>query len=912
MRIDWNVVGICIAVVFYGMLLLKPLGCGFERLKCLPRELQVVFLVFAIVAAVEADKPNSPTRAFMRHLVGIPEVVTQEDISRGYRLDYVTNDLDHSNAMPTNAVCLGNAHIRGAASAYGRNLLDFGGWSFPFGSNDVSYSSIWWFHDGRIRMKPHDHSGEIATVVGDILAVQGESCIWWAPGDGDERIVGWWNVFPNANTNESVDLQIVLRHCGDFETWSNSVAHIYKRIDPNDWDGDGLDNLIDPEPAAYGGDCFGTGVDWLNANCGAVLSASPGIDDEPVVAWHTNVCAAAYYWLEFSVLSDATRITIDCEGESNLGDMVVIANSNQVCRVPLLMGPRYHVAANGPLSDVVASDANAEITVSSPLRGGGAAPGGGFYVQRQVELGFTGTAPNLVLYTLPYVGASISCFTGGCCQAVFDGVSLTWTCGPNCSCGGFSHVGIDAAATWEGYTQSFLWEQGCECQEYNKEHPETWLGMSVSPVVMLHGDMGVLSVGYSPCGEPSGTVTLRCTAGSGKVALWADTNKTHSATLPMTWSAAMQSGTTIFVEGDELSESVGDVVFECELALQGDDVRTVTRSMTVARVKQMNVSSAVAGVSENPQPFLSGVAYAFSVTNSPSPDKHLVVPFENVATLGTNGFNVADFHVDMALEFEPVGVSASGLSTAWSIVEATPQMSGALVDSGSAAARFENPKQGGIYRFKAEVAGSSDTYATVVLPLAGAEVCGVFETDFAIYAAAMSNLNARTGRFERQTPSFGRRWFYNGGAADYLGRVDNALRPTVWVYNQVNDISGMGAVASFYGVPMRMAKLGNFLAGYGTELLGVWGVSQWLSQGLGSLNDETASMSWGAGTLVASGTGVVTAAASLSTNMWDHADVKARRLWPNPVPTDNHAVFSSSFDFNYNFCSPGVVEGRIR
>ena len=211
------------------------------------------------------------------------------------------------------------------------------------------------------------------------------------------------------------------------------------------------------------------------------------------------------------------------------------------------MGPLYHVAASGPLSDVATSDAAAEITTSVPLRRGGAAQGSDFYVQRQVELGFTGVAPNLVLYTLPYVGASISCFTGGCCQAVVDGVSLTWTCGPNCSCGGFSHVGLDAAATWEGYTQSFLWEQGCECQEYNKEHPESWLGMSVSPVVMLHGDMGVLSVGYSPCGEPSGTVTLRCTAGSGKVALWADTNKTHSVTLPMAWSAAIQSGTTIFV-----------------------------------------------------------------------------------------------------------------------------------------------------------------------------------------------------------------------------------------------------------------------------------------------------------------------------------------------------------------------------
>ena len=92
----------------------------------------------------------------------------------------------------------------------------------------------------------------------------------------------------------------------------------------------------------------------------------------------------------------------------------------------------------------------------------------------------------------------------------------------------------------------------------------------------------------------------------------------------------------------------------------------------------------------------------------------------------------------------------------------------------------------------------------------------------------------------------------------------------------------------------------------------MWGVSQWLSQGLGTFNDETASMSWDAGTLVASGTGVVATVTLLSTNMWDHADSKVRRLWPNPIPTDNHALFSPSFDFNYNFCSPGVVEGRVR
>ena len=26
----------------------------------------------------------------------------------------------------------------------------------------------------------------------------------------------------------------------------------------------------------------------------------------------------------------------------------------------------------------------------------------------------------------------------------------------------------------------------------------------------------------------------------------------------------------------------------------------------------------------------------------------------------------------------------------------------------------------------------------------------------------------------------------------------------------------------------------------------------------------------------------------------------------------NHALLSDGFDFNFNFCSPGVVEGRVR
>ena len=283
-----------------------------------------------------------------------------------------------------------------------------------------------------------------------------------------------------------------------------------------------------------------------------------------------------------------------------------------------------------------------------------------------------------------------------------------------------------------------------------------------------------------------------------------------------------------------------------------------------------------------------------------------MIPFYRV--VDTNDFSVHDFSVNMSLELEPAGISTGMLSSEWELVEAIPQMSGSLVEGAGLTAQFLNPKRGGVYRFRGRCGGSPWTEANIVLPLAGAEVRGVFEGDFAIYAQRMTELDATSGCIERQTVEFGLRWFNNAGAADYRGRVDSIDSPTVWRYNQVEDISGFGAVATLYGVPVRMAKLGNFLAGYGTKRLGVWGVSRWLSQSIGSDNDATADMSWAAGGDVADGSNVVATVSSLSTNMWFEADDKVKTLWPNPATTDNHLTHPVGIDYNWFFRSPRVIE----
>ena len=910
-----NAVGIAVALLFYAAfcayLLKKPLAEGLRRFLALPRMVQVVMAVMAAIATVEAQK--------LRGVGMAGPTVGAEDIRRGYRLAFVTNDASHVHAMPANAQRLGNVHIHGAASSWGRNILDFGVWSFPLGTNETAHTRLWWFVDGRLRAAPHDAESEISIGVQGALAVQGESHLWWTAGDDDSRVIGWENVFLNGCTNESVNLRVVLRTDGSFETWSNDVGAVYARIDPNDWDGDGLDNSIDMQPTTDDGDCFGTGEDWYNLNCGNVLSAFSDTNGEIFVEWRSNVCESAYYWLQFTAQKDGTRVTITCDGPSDLGDLVVIANSNQVCTVPLLIGARYRVRANWPVTDISSSDQEANISLNAAppagLRGapipqcGGQTfgPSADFEVERPISLSLDGGGGTGQLVTSPYVGAEISSVEGSCCEVALNGGSYSWGCNGNCGCSGYGQW-WDVTATWEGYSKMFSWEEQCGCQAMNESNPESWINLSASPVVMRGGWLGSVSAIFRPPESALGaTATLRLDAG-GKVIPWVTENRTVAASLPM--SIPPGGSGSFWLEGVEVSDTVGDVRVYLDVNA-GEDTYTLTQSVTVACVDRMEMTSSVSGTSSNPPPFPGETGCPFNVTNSPNADKHMLIPFCNVATQGQDGFVVADFAVDMELVLEPEGVPSSGLQVDWEVAEASPQMSGSLIPLAGLAARFANPKQGGVYRFRSRVNGSPWTEGTVVLPLSGAEVSSVFEADFAVYSAAISNLNATVGRFERQLPTFGVKWFNDNGAVDYLGRVDNAGSKTVWTYNKVNDITGMGAVATFYGVPTRMAKLGNFLAGYGTERLGIWGISQWLAQGIGTTNDVTATMSWDAGTQLAEGGTVGVAAAALSTGMWGSADGKERQLWPNHAAADNHALLSDGLDFNLNFCSPGVIEGRI-
>ena len=969
--VNLNLVGIAVAILFYGALcaylLRKPFAEGLRRLRALPRMLQVAMVVLAAIATVEAQKQQGSTNeppanapgplggggvmpglqtqltelwhpvvlgpwlngnfqhpGVSLNLVGGEPTVSMDDVLRGYRLAFVTNDTMHDHAMPTNAQLLGNVHVHGAASSWGRNILDFGDWSFPLGTNESAHTRLWWFVDGRLRAAPHDSESEISTGVQGALAVQGESHLWWAAGDDDTRVVGWENVFLGGGTNEAVNLQIVLRQDGSFETWSNDVGSVFSRIDPNDWDGDGLDNSIDVQPTTDDGDCFGTGEDWFNLNCGNVLSAFSDTNGEIYVEWRSNVCASAYYWLQFTAQRDGTRVTITCDGPSNLGDLVVIANSNQVCTVPLLIGARYRVRSNWPVTDISSSDSEANISLNAAppagLRGapipqcGGQTfgPSADFEVERPISLELDGGGGTGQLVTSPYVGAEISSVTGSCCEVSLNGGSYSWGCNGNCGCSGYGQW-WDVTATWEGYSKLFSWEEQCGCQALNESNPEAWVELSAAPVVMRGGWLGGVSAVFNPPESALGaTATLRLDDG-GKVVPWGTENRTGAVSLPM--SIPPGGSGSFWLEGVEVSDTVGDVLVYLDVNV-GEDTYTLTQSVTVACVDRMEMTSTAAGQSQNPPPFDGEQTCPFLESNSLNPDRHLVVPFENVATQGQNGFTVSDFTVEMELVLDPEGVSASGLQCEWEVVEARPQMSGSLIPLSGLSARFANPKQGGVYRFRSRVNGSPWTEGNVVLPLSGASIDAQLAADMAAVDATVTFITNKYSYLERQTISFGEEWFYDNGVGDYLGRVDNATWRTVWNYNQVNDLSGMGAVATWHGVPTRMAKVSNFLVAYETERIGVWAVSQWLARlnygrnDFGVDADDSASESWNAGVDVANGGDFGATTLTFVTNAWSSAGDKERKLWPNPSAADNHTTPFLGIDWNYNFVSPGFTTKR--
>jgi len=252
------------------------------------------------------------------------------------------------------------------------------------------------------------------------------------------------------------------------------------------------------------------------------------------------------------------------------------------------------------------------------------------------------------------------------------------------------------------------------------------LDVRTPDLVLRGGTPKRLEVVWSSLRDIHGTVTLDQTDGFGKVRFWADAEGIVPSALPIEVDAHAENGITLFVTFASTSAEANDIAFEATLRGELDpaDVGVVrSASTTAAEILRLDAWSSVAGDSTNPPPFVAGSANPFSVTNSPSPDRHLVIPFDNVADAS---LAVSNFSVSFALAVSPTNCP---VAVDWTRLAGSPP-SGGLVRTGDFAAELRNPSEGGVYRIAATLAGI-ETVGTVVLPLSGAEMQDVLSDDLA-------------------------------------------------------------------------------------------------------------------------------------------------------------------------------------
>ena len=214
----------------------------------------------------EATQPKAARRELL-----VP-TVSVDDIVRGYRLAEVTTNATISYEMPGDAILCGNWHLRGAYDDVTR--IDLEDWRFPLGSNSCDH--LWSFVSAALRPTIRDAQHALVATDETLSAIPRQSALWLSADSPLVRRITWEDFAlgrvpisttdDETNAMELVSAQIELHRNGDFITRANDVEKIYRRVNPFDWDGDGLPNDRDPNPYVYDGDHFGQGEGWVRTH----------------------------------------------------------------------------------------------------------------------------------------------------------------------------------------------------------------------------------------------------------------------------------------------------------------------------------------------------------------------------------------------------------------------------------------------------------------------------------------------------------------------------------------------------------------------------------------------------------------------------------------------------------------------
>ena len=419
--VDWFYIGYCVAIAECVAFLawLAKVNCHALRKLSLSHLLALSILAFG--TSLDAQKTNQLLRVIggflCRGMMG--ETVEVCDIARGWRVESVTTNATVSYAMPTNAVYAGNWHIHGAASSFGNNRIDFGDWRFPLGTNSATFSSFWYFIDGRIRPAPKDAAHEICAVGVPMSAIPGQSRLWQLDGDDGSRVLTWENFFLDGDTNCPVNAQIVFWPDGDFITRSNDVETVCRRVNPDDWDDDGIPNDEDANITVCDGDFFGPAnilPEWANTN--------------------------AYCTVSLVATGPDALVTFAGDKPCNYPDPRFVAKSGVTNEVVILIGKTYAISSDWPFAVVGVSDPDTEVW---QMRGAAHQT----YVRRPVTIAASDGNPFTMSVVPLNLGGVFLWPSAQChCSISGSGGTFTWNCPMDCTCCGCA---VEGQYSYEGY-----------------------------------------------------------------------------------------------------------------------------------------------------------------------------------------------------------------------------------------------------------------------------------------------------------------------------------------------------------------------------------------------------------------------------------------------------------------------------
>jgi hypothetical protein len=151
---DWHLLGNGVVTFECALILAWFSRIGVKGLRKLPVPVLIAFLSLASGTSIVAQKTNGvnniPPVPMPPRSAPVVDTVKEDDVARGWRVESVTTNETFSFAMPSNASYVGNWHVHGARSSFGKNIIDFGSagtprptsWSFPLGTNGAAFSSF--------------------------------------------------------------------------------------------------------------------------------------------------------------------------------------------------------------------------------------------------------------------------------------------------------------------------------------------------------------------------------------------------------------------------------------------------------------------------------------------------------------------------------------------------------------------------------------------------------------------------------------------------------------------------------------------------------------------------------------------------------------------------------------------------